>query len=353
MQQASKYPQVASNNLREKTTRNSRPTLRTIAEISGLAVATVSRALRDGDDISDKTKLRVRDIAKKIGYRPDKAGVGLRTGQTFVIAVIIDQSAEISDFERRIMMGISSVMRNTNYQIALTPFFHDTDELAMFSGIVDSSSADGIIFTNTRPQDERVKLLLEHDLPFVTHGRTELMTPHAYYDFDNAMFTKLASERLISKQRKDLALISPSTELTFYGHALSGFMNTASAAGVNAKIFEQQAANDSFAPALQAAACEAAQNGNLPDGIICSNEVSTLAFIDGAQEGGMYVGKDFDIISRQTSNILNYTSPRIDSIEEDLVTAGENMAELLLRRINGESPEKLQIIGDPIPVWRT
>ena len=66
-----------------------KPTLKTIAEISGLAVPTVSRALNDAPDIGTGTKKLVRKIADEIGYIPNRAGVRLRTGRTNVISLIM------------------------------------------------------------------------------------------------------------------------------------------------------------------------------------------------------------------------------------------------------------------------
>ena len=65
------------------------PTLKTISEITGLAVATVSRALSDAPDIGENTKVRVRQVADDIGYVPNRAGVRLRTGKTHVIALVL------------------------------------------------------------------------------------------------------------------------------------------------------------------------------------------------------------------------------------------------------------------------
>ncbi|MBC7479941.1 MAG: LacI family DNA-binding transcriptional regulator, partial [Pseudorhodobacter sp.] len=62
-----------------------RPTLKTIAAETGLAIATVSRALKDAPDIGEETKRRVRETAERLGYRPNRAGVRLRTGKTNVI----------------------------------------------------------------------------------------------------------------------------------------------------------------------------------------------------------------------------------------------------------------------------
>ncbi|EJZ17429.1 LacI family DNA-binding transcriptional regulator, partial [Rhizobium sp. Pop5] len=61
-----------------------RPTLKTIAFMTGLGVTTVSRALKDAPDIGAETKERVRMVARQLGYQPNRAGVRLRTGKTNV-----------------------------------------------------------------------------------------------------------------------------------------------------------------------------------------------------------------------------------------------------------------------------
>ena len=53
------------------------------------AVPTVSRALNDAPDIGEATKRRVQELAEKIGYRPNRAGLRLRTGKTNVIALVL------------------------------------------------------------------------------------------------------------------------------------------------------------------------------------------------------------------------------------------------------------------------
>ena len=59
---------------------NARPTLKTIAASTGLAIATVSRALKDAPDIGEDTQSRVRETAALLGYHHHRAGGGLRTG---------------------------------------------------------------------------------------------------------------------------------------------------------------------------------------------------------------------------------------------------------------------------------
>jgi len=85
----SKAAKLTDTELRELVKPGERPTLKTIARISGLAVPTVSRALGDADDIGYDTKALVNRIADEIGYIPNRAGVRLRTGRTNVISLVI------------------------------------------------------------------------------------------------------------------------------------------------------------------------------------------------------------------------------------------------------------------------
>ena len=56
-----------------------RVTLRTIAEMTGLSLSTVSLSLRGGTTLKQETRDKVAEAAKALGYVPDRAGVRLRT----------------------------------------------------------------------------------------------------------------------------------------------------------------------------------------------------------------------------------------------------------------------------------
>ena len=90
-----------------------RPTLKTIAFMTGLGITTVSRALKDAPDISHETKERVRLVASQIGYQPNRAGVRLRTGKTNVISLVLSLEEEI--------MGLTSpVMKAMVFSVGLS-----------------------------------------------------------------------------------------------------------------------------------------------------------------------------------------------------------------------------------------
>ncbi|WP_206186342.1 LacI family transcriptional regulator [Thalassospira lohafexi] len=329
----------------------SRPTLKTIAEMTGLGVTTVSRALKDAHDISAKTKLRVRKVADAIGYHPDRAGVRLRTGKTNVISLVLDQTDKVPEFARRLIVGISDVMRGTPYHLVVTPQSRTDDPMDPVRYILNTRAADGVIITHVRPDDERIEVLRQSGLPFVAHGRSLTGAEHAYHDFDNRAFCEMAANRLISRGRKRLALLSPPSEFSYYQETLAGLAATAKAAGVPFQVLSGIDL-DSSSEVLRQAGMALRHQDYVPDGIICGSELCAMALIDGMIQSGLNVGRDIDVIAKETSDLLNFTRPRIDSLREDLIVAGQQLATHLLDVIEGRDTTSLQSLSQPVPVWR-
>src|SRR5258708_607502 len=64
-------------------------TLKKISEILGLSISTISRALKDHPDISDRTKQRVVELATTLDYEPNANAINLRTSHSKLFGVIV------------------------------------------------------------------------------------------------------------------------------------------------------------------------------------------------------------------------------------------------------------------------
>lgn len=326
--------------------RAGKPTLKTIAEMTGLAITTVSRALGNAPQISETTRQRVHEVAASIGYMPDRAAQRLKTGRTNVISVLLDPHEEILGFGTSIMHGLARALQGTPYHLIVTPNFLDGSNIDAVNYIIRNGMADGLIFSRTEPFDPRVRLLLEKDFPFVTHGRTEFSTPHPYVDYDNVAFAYAATRRLIAKGRRKVTIILPPKRLTFHQHMLHGFMKAVREAGVAYEIPEGLHL-DSPADAIRDHVRRRSAEPDPPDGFACPGEVSALATITGMSDNGFSLGTEYDIVAKQTSRLLTQIQPKVETIYEDLTAAGEAMGRLLLRRIAGAPPEDLHLLQAP------
>lgn len=328
-----------------------RVTLKTIAEMTGLSLSTVSLSLRGGTTLKQETRDKVNEAAKALGYVPDRAGVRLRTGKTNVIALVLDGSEDSIDFARNMIQGIGHAIQGTRYHLTVIPEFErhlSTDTIAY---ILSNRTADGIIITHTGPRDPRVQMMIDADFPFVSHGRTEFYTPHAYHDFHSEEFAAMAVQRLAGKGCKDILLVIGDDSTTNYHNIVTAFHKAAARAGIEARVLEGTV---KLSPAeMRRKGLDLALSSNRPDGIISDSEMRTIALVGGLTEGGVTLGRDIQLIYKQTSGILPTLFPATDSIREDVFAAGGELTRLLLQRIEGAPIKDLQTLAEPQPTWRS
>jgi LacI family transcriptional regulator len=334
--------------------RDVRPTLRTVAQACGLAVTTVSRALNDGEDIALRTRARVKRVAAEIGYVPNRAGQGLRTGRTHILGLLLAPHSEITGYTASIIAGFGDICRLNGYELSASPDTPVTDELSVVKSIVENNRADGIVLSRTKPNDLRVRYLLEHNFPFVTHGLTELATPHASVDFDNQTFAELAVNRLMHKGRRRLLLIGAAPGLTYQSHLENGFARGLARNGLTAPESAAQFHLETPLDVLRQGIHRRFTEKQPPDGIVCAGELATLAVTAGIRDAGLTPGIDVDIVAKQSSAVLDYTDPPIDSYFEDIVMTGKLLGSTLLQVIReSTSDEPSQHVIAPQERFRT
>ncbi|MCJ9669207.1 MULTISPECIES: LacI family transcriptional regulator [unclassified Neorhizobium] len=321
----------------EKPRVDAKPTLKTIAELTGLAVTTVSHALADAPQIALETRQRVRKVAADIGYLPDRAAQRLRTGRTNVISLVLDPHEEILGYATSMINGLTEALRGTAYHLVITPHFSDTPQIDPVRHIMRNRMADGIVFTRTEPADERVKLLMENNFPFICHGRTELATAHPYVDYDNYSFAYQAAKKLIAAGARRLSIILPPERFTFAHHLRHGFMTAVREEGVGFEI-AKGVTLDSKSDDIRDYLFRRMAEPERPDGYICGGEVSALAVMASVYDHQLELGQDIRLVAKQTSGLFDQIRPRVETIYEDLTEAGLLMGKLLLKRIAGPAP---------------
>ena len=325
--------------------RSGKPTLRTIAEMTGLAITTISRALNNAPELSAETRQRVQKIAAEIGYVPDRTALRLKTGRTHVVSLILDPHDEILNFSHSLVSGLTEALRGTPYHLVMTPNFRGADPLDPINYVLRNKMADGVIFSRTEPNDARVKLLLDNDFPFVSHGRTELGAAHPYVDYDNFKFAYEAAKRLHATGRQHVSMINANPRFTFGKHLRDGLMQAARETGMSYEL-ETRVTLDDPPETLRQATLERIGQGKAPDAYVCPGDAVALAVIAGIVDSGQQVGRDADIVTKQMSGIFSLVRPQVDVISEDIALAGLQMGQLLLKRMRGER-DGLQILQLP------
>jgi len=322
------------------------PTLKTISGLTGLAVPTVSRALSNATDIGLETRKRVQKVAEEIGYVPNRAGVRLRTGRSYVISLVLPTAADVMNLTARLINATASALRGTRYHLTITPVFPDENPLDLVKTIVETRAADGIIINQLSLEDERVRYLMEQEFPFATHGRSKWADQHDYFDFDNYAFAEIAVERLAERNRRNIWMIAPPRN-QFYGQEMiRGATKAAKKVGVNLLVIPD-VTSDLPSEKIEEAIKTTAATETHPDGIICASSASCLATVSAVEALGMTIAKDIDLYSKEAIPMLNRVRSGILTQHEDAGAAGNFLASAVLKRIEQPDAPLMQKLDVP------
>jgi LacI family transcriptional regulator len=221
---------VPISNLMKNTPQT--PGIKDIARELGISIGTVDRALHERTGVSPKTKERVRQMAERLGYRPNLAAQALKLNRRIEIGVVLPK--EISHFFDPLRAGIRAAADAT-VGVHINVVFHEYPRLGQGDAEMLESQLkeryDGIIFTpgNPRKLDPIIRRLTDHGTAMICvssdapgSGRIGLISAHAYTS------GALAAELLSHKLSRKTHVATVTGELTTVDHAekLRGFAAT-------------------------------------------------------------------------------------------------------------------------------
>ena len=327
-----------------QTTRR-RPTLKTLAQETGLAVTTVSKALNDAPDIGARTKEKVREAARRLGYRPNRAGIRLRTGRTQVLSFLLTPELDMMSHTAQLIHALSSELRGTGYHLIVTPVFDDEDPLEQLRYIVETGSADAVFLNKIRPVDPRIAFLHENNLPVITHGRSAMGIEHPWYDHDNARIVELALEALARRKRRRILIVAPPMTQNYALHIREGALATADRLGQTVE-FLIGATSDSPADKLEAALVRELAAGRY-DGVFASSIRSTINVVAALESLGQALGRDVDVAGKEPIPFLQRFRKELISVRENSADAGTYLARAALRRLEHPDDPPMQHLEVP------
>ncbi|MGC3938698.1 LacI family transcriptional regulator [Roseobacter sp. EG26] len=343
---ASVASKLSDEELRKLVEPGERPTLKTIARISGLAVPTVSRALGDANDIGLDTKELVHRIADEIGYVPNRAGVRLRTGRTNVISLVIPAEGDVLNNASKLTSSIAEELRGTPFHLNVLPWFPDEDPLRPIKYIVETRSADAVIFNMTEPEDKRVAYLLKQDFPFATHGRTKWSAQHAFYDYDNSAFMRLALRRLAARGRKNILTVLPPLNQNYAQDMMLGLEDESQLLKLNYRI-SHNVNGDRSADEIRHWIAHRLEQSPEIDAVICTSSKAAIAAIVAIEKHGLELGTDIDVYGKEVVPILKMFRKDIIVELEDIVAAGRHLATAVVQRLREPGLTPLQHLEIP------
>jgi LacI family transcriptional regulator len=317
--------------------------IRELAEVLGLSITTVSKAMHDYDDIAPATRLRVRAKAEELGYRPNAAARNLRRKNVEAIIALLpsDPNGLGPPLMLDLLANVGEALAVHGLDLLLATTRAGQTEERQLARMIASRRADGLILFRTRGEDPRVDLLIERGVPFVTHGRTLRAERHAHVDGDGRSGFQAATSRLIAAGRRRIALINGPAEMNFARLRREGARGALADAGM-------VPAAEATAMLTEVSAYEAAARllaaPARPDAFVCCTDPMAIGALRAIREAGLAPGVDVAVVGHDNQTNGAFLDPPLSTMEIAADDLGKRLADALVSMIGGGKAEDRQMV---------
>ncbi len=317
-----------------------KPTLKDIAERTGVNISTVSRVLNNTAKISTSVRAKILDAAQEFDYYPNHIAQSLMSKRFYNIGLVVPNLGFMfNGFFEEILRGIGLELKKRPYNLLVTKF-HGQEKNSFFhnsrSGIID-----GAIVLGDSLHSSDLKFIRSMKTPYVLLNRKFSSQQDNYVHANNTAGGFMATEHLINHGCKQLIYIGGPKEYAVTEEREKGFLKAVK--NHQEEVTDVQI-HYSFFTSGREKGYETMKSvvlkPELKPGIFTASDFIAYGVIQFLKEKGVVVGKDVAIVGYDNSPSNEIISPTLTSIDQEGCTMGEQACSLLIDRIeNKESPK--------------
>lgn len=334
-----------------------RTTLQDIARHLGVSKGTVSMALNDAPGVNADTRLRVKEYARSVRYRPNKLARAINTGRSQLVAVLLSRLTD--SFYEEVVQGIENVAAQRGYDVIVSSVVGSTahSRSRNADALVDrliSRQIDGIIGSVYSLPDTAISQLAEAGIALLFLG-PEPLDGEVSVTVDNVLGGRLAAEHLYDLGHRRVLFVG--------GDERFGFLRAQGAgeylAGKGDAHFEERLLDGE--PDMEAAYYGMATRLRARrdfTAVFCASDLVAVGVCKALQDAGVSVPSQVSVVGFDDLRWAKLITPALTTVHQPQVSQGEVAMDLLVRRIEeGEAPSRVLtprlIVRDstgPVPV---
>lgn len=304
---------------------SARGSVRDVARLSGVSIATVSRALNAPQLVSPETRERVLEVARRLGYEPSALGRNLVAGRSLLAGLIVPNLAW--PLYGQIARGIEDVLSAAGRRTLLASSLDDpAREQAGAASLLGHAIDGGIVIASRVGRG----LPTRRGAPWV-YLAPEDVGAGPRVELDNRLGGCLAAEHLLALGHRHLAVLgAPGREGR---ERVAGFLGALRGAGLSVTA---QAQGD-YSEASGEAAVPALLSGGRPEAIFVTGDLMAVGVLRALRRAGLRVPEDVSLIGFDDAEFAALLDPRLSTIRQPARALGEAAARRLLELLNGRT----------------
>ncbi|TFB68201.1 LacI family transcriptional regulator [Cryobacterium glaciale] len=295
-------------------------TIRDVAQIAGVSISTVSRALASPDKVSAVTRVLVEDTARTMGYRANRAARGLVTGRTTSIGLVVPDLE--NPFFGSICKGVQARARSAGYSV----FIADTDEDPSLEDEAVrnlTKQVDGVIICSARSTDAALQQAAG-DGPLVLVNRALPGVPSI--TFDNGGGARVVMRHLIALGHRRIAYVAgPVTSWSNRERTLA--LQAFAAESDHVDLIELGNFPPVFSGGMQAADLAVASGATA---IVAFNDLVAVGVIERLRQRGLQVPADLSVTGFDNVPVSTLVWPNLTTVDFPRIQMGRASVDALL-----------------------
>jgi LacI family transcriptional regulator len=300
-------------------------------------VVTVSKALRNHDDISVETRARVLQRMRDLDYRPNLAARALVTGRSYIVGLVVP--GLLHSFFAEIAKGLTNVLRKQGYGLVIATSEEDPELEAQELDQLLARHVDALIIATTRLTAESFRRLEEHEMPYVLVDRRVENLAAPFVGVDDKSIGFMATEHLIQSGCKRIAFIHASSMSTAMGRmegykrALAKYELPMLAEYIRPLDDVGDATDDTAYAAMK----ELLELPEPPDGVFGFNDPVAVDAMKAVLDAGLRIPEDIAFAGSGNIRHADFFRVPLTSVDQNSIAIGERAAKLALSMIESKS----------------
>ena len=320
-----------------------------IAQLAGVSISTVSRALKQSSLVNAETRERIEKLARSLKYSVNVGASNLRMQRNRTVAVVLPFDAvtrqSVSDPFFVILMGsLADALTARGYDMLVSRI--DAEHLNLAGDIAASGRAIGVILIGQWYHHDQINELAARHSPVVVWGAQLQQQLYCTIGGDNIAGGTLATDHLIAQGRRRIAFFG-NIELPEIGQRFEGYQRVLAQHGlppapelVHLTPFIEGSARDAVARMIA---------DETPfDAIFAASDLLAMEAIGALRAHGRKVPEDVAIVGYDDIVVARHYHPALTTIRQPVTSGGKALVEALLDLVDGKRPRSQMLATELI-----
>ncbi len=315
-----------------------RSTSQDVATTAGVSRTTVSFVLNNvpSVSISDVTRQRVLDAARKLDYHPNVAGRKLVSGKSYTIGLVLCQSPEqvfTDAFLPQVMLGVEQAALQQGFHVLLKPI--DPNDAGGYTGLIRENHVDGILISGPRQDDTALINLHEEGVPLMLMGQLP-QTQIPFVDVNATAGAEAAVRHLIDLGHQRIGMVTNAPlNYTSAQQRRNGYLQALESAGI---LVDHSLIRDgNYTPASGfAAMASLLEVSPRITAVFVASDVVAMGAMLAIKRAGLRIPEDIAIVGFDDIPLAEFFDPPLTTVHLPAYGLGWAAGERLIRLIQGE-----------------